>query len=123
MTTTISDFKKIAAEMKVLKKREKEIKQIAEKEGIKLVTERGKKERSENEQELCRAATEFITEIVFLLATCFDATISVDKPEGQKWLTFREGNNVFGVGFQDYRAKDKKIVPVPEIVVEEKKND
>lgn len=108
MSDTIEDFKKLAAEMKVLKKREKEIKVVAEKEGIKLITARGKKERSENEQELCRAATKFITEIVFLLATCFDATISADKPEGQKWLTFREGDNVFGVGFQDYRVKEKK---------------
>jgi len=119
MANTIEDFKKLAAEMKELKKREKEIKKVAEKEGIKLVTARGKKERSDNEQELCRAATTFITEIVFLLATCFDATISVDKPDGQKWLTFREGNNVFGVGFQDYRAKEKKIVPVPIIETEE----
>ena len=108
--TTIEEFKKLAAEMKVLKKQEKEIKEKAKKEGIKLVAERGKKDRSENEQELCLAATQFITEIVFLLATCFDATISVDKPEGQKWLTFREGSNVFGVGFQDYRVKEKKDV-------------
>lgn len=105
---TIEDYKNFQAELKALRKREKEIKAVAKKEGIKLVTERGKKERSDHEQELCKLATEFLTNNVFLLATCFNDTISVDKPEGQKWLTFREGSNVFGVGFQDYRNKEGK---------------
>ncbi len=107
MTTTIEDFKKLAAEMKKLKKREKEIKIVAKTEGIKLVTARGKKERSNLEDQLFDAFYKILTENCFLLAQCFDDTISVEKPEGQKWITFRKEGTIFGVGFQDYRAKVK----------------
>lgn len=105
---TQEDIAKVVAEFNSLAKRRKEIKVFAKEAGIKLVSVRGKKERIPQYDELLSIFSKEIYNIDILVKIdqVFKNTISLEKPQGQKWVVFTlEGNYSFAILNNSIKAK------------------
>lgn len=104
MSNTLEDYKAIAAELKELNKKKKAIKECAKKEGIKLIAKRKEKDRCKEYNDLHIYFQEQIPKLN--LKPIFENTITLEKPQGQKWVVFTlEGDYSFAILNNKIKAK------------------
>ncbi len=102
----VQDFKAISLELKELNKKRKEIKEVAKKEGIKLVAERGKKDRIPEYDILLRGFEAEINTNLSDITEVFKNTKSLEKPQGQKWVIFTlQGDYSFAILNNNVKVK------------------